>query len=95
MPRHEDVWWSGGIAPPLLTSSLDEGDSSLSRLGRAPEPVWELWRKEITLLHTENQTPVVQPVARRYTELSRQLIIKGKVKLSLYRAMESHRVVKR
>jgi hypothetical protein len=25
-PRHEDVWGSGGIAPPFLTSELDGGE---------------------------------------------------------------------
>jgi hypothetical protein len=30
---HEDVWGSGGIAPPFLTSALDGGQLSASRLG--------------------------------------------------------------
>jgi hypothetical protein len=25
-PHHEDIWGSGGIAPPLLTSTLDGGE---------------------------------------------------------------------
>jgi hypothetical protein len=29
--RHEDVWWSGGIAPPFLTSASDGGEWSTSR----------------------------------------------------------------
>jgi hypothetical protein len=33
-PRHKDVWGSGGIAPPLLTSALDGGEWSASRPGR-------------------------------------------------------------
>jgi hypothetical protein len=31
--RHEDTWRSGGIASPFLTSVLDEGERSASRLG--------------------------------------------------------------
>jgi hypothetical protein len=30
---HEDIWGSGGIAPPFLTSALDEGEWSVSRYG--------------------------------------------------------------
>jgi hypothetical protein len=26
VPRHEDVWGSGGITPPFLTSTLDGGE---------------------------------------------------------------------
>jgi hypothetical protein len=26
--RHEDIWWSGVIVPPLVTSPLDEGEWS-------------------------------------------------------------------
>jgi hypothetical protein len=29
--RHEGVWWSGGMAPPFLTSALDEYEWSASR----------------------------------------------------------------
>jgi hypothetical protein len=32
--RHEVVWGSGGITPPLLTSATDGGEWSTSRLGR-------------------------------------------------------------
>jgi hypothetical protein len=32
--RHDDVWVSGGIAPPFLTSALDGGEWSASRPGR-------------------------------------------------------------
>jgi hypothetical protein len=32
--RHEDVYKSGGVAPPLLTSALDGGEWSASRPGR-------------------------------------------------------------
>jgi hypothetical protein len=31
---HEDVWGSGGIAPPFLTSALDGGERSASLPGR-------------------------------------------------------------
>jgi hypothetical protein len=30
---HEEIWRSGGIAPPILTSPLDGGERSTSRLG--------------------------------------------------------------
>jgi hypothetical protein len=33
-PLREDEWRSGGIAPPFLTSALDEGKWSTSRSGR-------------------------------------------------------------
>jgi hypothetical protein len=33
-PRHEHVWGSGGIAPPVLTSALDRGEWLVSRVGR-------------------------------------------------------------
>jgi hypothetical protein len=31
---HKDIWGSGGIAPPFLTSALDGGEWSASRSGR-------------------------------------------------------------
>jgi hypothetical protein len=31
---HGDIWGSGGIAPPFLTSTLDGGEWSASRPGR-------------------------------------------------------------
>jgi hypothetical protein len=34
----------------------------------ASEPVWTMWRKEKSLALVGNQTPAVQPVARRYTD---------------------------
>jgi hypothetical protein len=34
-----------------------------------PEPVWTLWRREISCL-TRNRTPAVQPIARLYTDWS-------------------------
>jgi hypothetical protein len=33
-PFRKDEWRSGGIAPPFLTSALDEGKWSTSRFGR-------------------------------------------------------------
>jgi hypothetical protein len=45
---HEDVWGSGGIAPPFLTSLLDVGEWSASRPDRFTHWMggWMLWRKE-------------------------------------------------
>jgi hypothetical protein len=34
LPSHEDVWRSGGIASPFLTSALVGSEWSASRLGR-------------------------------------------------------------
>jgi hypothetical protein len=34
VPRHEDEWWSGDIAPPFLTSAKDGGEWSASCSGR-------------------------------------------------------------
>jgi hypothetical protein len=39
-PSHEEVWRSGGIAPPLLTSALDGGEWSDSRPGRFTPGEW-------------------------------------------------------
>jgi hypothetical protein len=33
-PRHDDVWGSGSIASPFLTSALNGDEWSASRLGR-------------------------------------------------------------
>jgi hypothetical protein len=33
-PHHEDVWGSGGVASPLLTSTPDGGEWSASRYSR-------------------------------------------------------------
>jgi hypothetical protein len=35
--RHEDVWESGGVAPPFLTSSLDGGEWSIRPCRSTPE----------------------------------------------------------
>jgi hypothetical protein len=42
-PYHVYVWGIGGIAPPLLTSALDESELSASRPGKeAPVPTaWD------------------------------------------------------
>jgi hypothetical protein len=63
-PRH-DIWGTGCIAPPFLTSALDGSEWSASRpdrfppvkepwcllseAGSAPEPVWPLWSREKSL----------------------------------------------
>jgi hypothetical protein len=54
--------------------AVDGGEWSASRPGRftpgelSPPPVWTLWRREKYLAPAGNQTPAVQPVARRYTD---------------------------
>jgi hypothetical protein len=73
---------SGGIAPPFLTSALDEGEWSASRscrftpgeralgthyIGGWVDPVWRLWSREITLAPGGNRTPAVHLLGRRYT----------------------------
>jgi hypothetical protein len=64
----------GGIAPPFVTSALDGGEWSGSRLNRfAPEEIvpgihWIEGRKEKNLLLAGNRIPTVQPVARCYTD---------------------------
>jgi hypothetical protein len=37
-PRHEDVWGSGGLAPPFLTLGLDGGEKSALHPGRVTPP---------------------------------------------------------
>jgi hypothetical protein len=78
LPRHEDVWESGRIAPSLLTSVLDGGEWSASRSSRfapgniaarwALEPVWMLWWREKSLAPAVNQTLAIQLVTRYYTD---------------------------
>jgi hypothetical protein len=80
--RHR-VWWGGNIAPPFLTSSLDEGEWSASHTGsftRGKEPpvpvVYEAgWAPESVwtlwsgeISLAENRTPAFQPVAHRFTD---------------------------
>jgi hypothetical protein len=75
-PPYEDVWESGGIAPPFLSSG---GELSASHLGcfktekRAPRyPLVDLragldaMEKRQISSPSGNRTPAVQPVARRY-----------------------------
>jgi hypothetical protein len=63
---------SGGIAPPFLTSSLDEGEWSASRPGRlTPSAHWiEGCWEEQNFVPSGNRTLPVQPVAGRYTDLA-------------------------
>jgi hypothetical protein len=81
---------SGDVAPPFLTSALDGGEWSVSRLGRkespvpivleagwVPEPVWRVSGREESLALAENRTPAVQPVACRYTRLH-ELSVSGR-----------------
>jgi hypothetical protein len=81
--RHEDVWESGSIAPPFLTSALDEGAWSASRTGRftlrervsgTHSPVGPQSRsgrcreEKIFLPLLGNPTLAFQSVAYRYTD---------------------------
>jgi hypothetical protein len=88
--RHADVWGSGGIAPPHLTSALDGGEWSASRPGRFNSgeitPRYPLDRRLGGLVGLDAvekkkvfpsaaiRTPAVQPVAIS-TEVSRFLIL--------------------
>jgi hypothetical protein len=81
---HEVLWWSGGIAPPLLTSALNGGEWSASRSGRitaeertlcarwvgAGGPYSQSQRigEENKVVPTGNRTPAAQPVVHRYTD---------------------------
>jgi hypothetical protein len=67
---HEDMWWSGGIAPPFLTSALDRGEhlhapADLPPGRRAPESVWTLWRREKSC-YAGKRTRAAQPVDHCY-----------------------------
>jgi hypothetical protein len=70
---------SGGIAPAFLTSVVNFTTLPLYPwetvpvpTGQAarcsPEPVWTLWRRDTFLTSAGNRAPVVQPVARRYSD---------------------------
>jgi hypothetical protein len=78
-PRYEDVWGSGGTAPPFLTSALDGGEWPASRPGsfttgeRTPgtystggcvNPRASL----DTVKYARNRNRAVQPVDRRSTD---------------------------
>jgi hypothetical protein len=79
-PRHEDVWGSGSISPPYLISEwiasrpcrfTPEGKSFQypmdRRLGR-PHSRSGSYRKCKNVASARNVTPVMQAVARRYTD---------------------------
>jgi hypothetical protein len=69
-------WGNGGITPPFLTTALNGGEWSASRLcrftpgerasgthwigGWAPAPGWTLWRKQ-KLARPEIEPGVIQP----------------------------------
>jgi hypothetical protein len=51
-----------------LTSEKESPIPIVQEDGWALEPVWSLWRREKYLAFAGNWTPVVQLVARRYTD---------------------------
>jgi hypothetical protein len=77
VPVLDDIWGSGGIAPPFLTSALEWDKWSVSRPCRftpgthwiggwwAPELVWTMWRRKQSCT-AGNRTWAVQPVASLY-----------------------------
>jgi hypothetical protein len=82
---HEDIWDSGGIAPPFMTSALDRVSGQLHALAALPmgkEPVvptdcrlggprsWSgRYGEEKILAPAKNWTPTIQPITI-LTELS-------------------------
>jgi hypothetical protein len=72
------TWGNGGIAPPFLTSALDEGEWSASRLGsllprkEPPVPIGGPQSRsgdvEKIVAPAGNRTPAVQPIAHWYTD---------------------------
>jgi hypothetical protein len=71
---HEYIRGVEVITPPFLTSAVDGGECSASRLGSftpgertlRSEPVWTLWRRE-NLSRVGIRISAVELVARRYT----------------------------
>jgi hypothetical protein len=78
----EDIWGSGGIAPPFLISALD-GSGSFHALDTSPseeiafgihwiggwvgpEPVWTLWRTEKSCSGRKSKPG--PPAVHRYTD---------------------------
>jgi hypothetical protein len=60
-------------APAALPSDKETLVPNEQETGWASGQAWTLWCRENFLAPDENRTPIVQPVARRYTELSRLL----------------------
>jgi hypothetical protein len=80
--RHENIWRSGGIAPPFLVSALDrvrfmpgETASGTQRIGGWVGPTAGLDVVEYRIsFPAVNRTLDVHPIGCRYTELSRREI---------------------
>jgi hypothetical protein len=68
--RHASTVLSPGKGPMVRTGW---------EAGWAPEPVWMLWRREISFSPAENRTQAAQPVARRYIDRA----IPGPIRQSL------------
>jgi hypothetical protein len=81
-PRHENLWGNEGAVPLFLTSVLAGGGQlhapatlppgkeppvpTVQEAGRAPVPVWSLWRTEKSLAPVRNRSPTVQAIIGRW-----------------------------
>jgi len=86
VPRYEDVWERGDIAPLILDLVVDEGERSAACAGRfipcthlidswvSPRTAWKRWRRERIPATVRNRTPVIQPVAQSLYSLNVILI---------------------
>jgi hypothetical protein len=59
---------SGQLHAPASISRVNSPLANGHDAGCAPEPIWTLWSKEISLASAWIRTPATQPVTRRYTD---------------------------